>query len=134
MIYDVIYSLLILIEKLAFFNKQLKGFIIPFKKSLWHRCFPVSFAKFLRTPFFIEHLRWLLLQLIWKGKDHQFQFKKLPFEIITRQLKKYWGLTSSHRRCSVRKGVLWNFAKFTGITCVRVSFLINLQDPGLQIY
>ena len=31
------------------------------KKSLWHRCFPVNFAKFLRTPFFTEHLRWLLL-------------------------------------------------------------------------
>ena len=26
------------------------------KKSLWHRCFPVNFAKFLRTPFFTEHL------------------------------------------------------------------------------
>ena len=23
------------------------------KKRLWHRCFPVNFAKFLRTPFFI---------------------------------------------------------------------------------
>ena len=22
------------------------------KKSLWHRCFPVNFVKFLRTPFF----------------------------------------------------------------------------------
>ena len=32
-----------------------------FKKRLWHRCFPVSFAKFLRTPFLTEHLRWLLL-------------------------------------------------------------------------
>ena len=27
-----------------------------FKKRLWHRCFPVNFAKFLRTPFFKEHL------------------------------------------------------------------------------
>ena len=26
-----------------------------------HRCFPVKFEKFLRTPFFTEHLRWLLL-------------------------------------------------------------------------
>ena len=33
------------------------------KKRLWHRCFPVNFVKFLRTPFFIEHLCWLLLQL-----------------------------------------------------------------------
>ena len=31
------------------------------KKTLWHRCFPVNFAKFLRTPFLTEHLRRLLL-------------------------------------------------------------------------
>ena len=31
------------------------------KKRLWHRCLPVNFAKFLRTPFLTEHLRWLLL-------------------------------------------------------------------------
>ena len=31
------------------------------KKRLWHRCFPVNFAKILRTTFFIEHLRRLLL-------------------------------------------------------------------------
>ena len=31
------------------------------KKRLWHRCFPVNFAKFLRTHFLTEHLRWLLL-------------------------------------------------------------------------
>ena len=27
-----------------------------FKKSLWHKGFPVNFAKFLRTFFFTEHL------------------------------------------------------------------------------
>ena len=32
------------------------------KKRLWHRCFPVKFAKFLRTPFLTEHLQWLLLK------------------------------------------------------------------------
>ena len=26
------------------------------KKGLWHRCFPVNFAKFLGAPFFTEHL------------------------------------------------------------------------------
>ena len=31
------------------------------KKRLWHRCFSVNFAIFLRTPFFIEHLWWLFL-------------------------------------------------------------------------
>ena len=28
-----------------------------------HRCFSVNFVKFLRSPFFIEHLWWLLLNL-----------------------------------------------------------------------
>ena len=31
------------------------------KRSFWQRCFPVNFTKFLKTPFFTEHLRWLLL-------------------------------------------------------------------------
>ena len=31
------------------------------KKRLLHRCFPVNFAKFLRTPFLTEYLRWMLL-------------------------------------------------------------------------
>ena len=34
---------------------------------------------------------------------------------------------SSHLRCSVRKGVLRNFTKFTGKHLFRVSFLIKLQ-------
>ena len=33
------------------------------KKRLWPRCFPRNFVKFLRTPFFIEHLWWLLLMI-----------------------------------------------------------------------
>ena len=34
------------------------------KKRLWYRYFfPGNFVKFLRTPFLIEHLRWLLLVL-----------------------------------------------------------------------
>ena len=31
------------------------------KNRRWHKCLPVNFAKFLRIPFFIEHLWWLLL-------------------------------------------------------------------------
>ena len=38
------------------------------KKRLWHRCFPVNFAKFLRTPF-SEHFWWLVLNFkIWVYK------------------------------------------------------------------
>ena len=29
------------------------------KKKLWHRCFPVDFAKFLRTPFFYSFAKFL---------------------------------------------------------------------------
>ena len=36
------------------------------KEKLWHRCFHMNFAKFLRTPFLAEHLWWLLLvKLTW---------------------------------------------------------------------
>ena len=34
------------------------------KKKLWHRCFPVNFVKFLRTPFCTDHLWWLLYLFI----------------------------------------------------------------------
>ena len=34
------------------------------KKRLWHRFFPVNYVKFLRTPFFTQHLRWLLLTIV----------------------------------------------------------------------
>ena len=36
---------------------------VPFcqRTRLWHRSFPVNFAKFLRIPFFIEYLWWLFL-------------------------------------------------------------------------
>ena len=33
----------------------------PVPERLWHRCFPVNFAKFLRKPFFTEHLQRLFL-------------------------------------------------------------------------
>ena len=36
------------------------------KKSLWHRCFPVSLVKFERKPFFTKHRRWLLLDIFRK--------------------------------------------------------------------
>ena len=44
---------------------------------------------------------------------------------------------SSHRRCSVRKGVIGNFTKFTENTSTRVSlqviFLINVPQPQANI-
>ena len=52
------------------------------KKRLWQRCFPVNFVKYLRTPFFIEHLWWLvLLFFYWKevNKKLQDSFCKMEY-------------------------------------------------------
>ena len=39
-----------------FFNKVASKVCNFIEKRLWHRCFPVTFTKFLRTPFLTEHL------------------------------------------------------------------------------
>ena len=44
-----------------FFKKSCLRPATFLEKRLWHRCFPVNFAKFLKTPFFTEHVQWLLL-------------------------------------------------------------------------
>ena len=44
----------------------LNYFFLFHRKTLWHRCFPVNFVKFLRTPFSVEQLLWLLLNLFQK--------------------------------------------------------------------
>ena len=36
------------------------------KKRIWHRCFPVNFAKYLRTAFPTEHIWWLLVVFLEK--------------------------------------------------------------------
>ena len=56
-----------------------------FKKRLWHRCFAENFVKFLRTPFFIEQL-WWLLPLFIKNKIFQHQYQ--------REVKVYFSIFS----------------------------------------
>ena len=80
-------------------------------KTLWHRCFLVNFAKFLRPLFFIEHLPWLLLLIVsictavlqalhafqikrdLKSRDMQFFLQDVPNEIfkIFKYLKTTWN-------------------------------------------
>ena len=48
-----------------FFNKN--AVLSPatlLKKKLWHRCFPANSVKFIKTPFYKEHLLWLFLILL----------------------------------------------------------------------
>ena len=63
------------------------------KKRLWHRCFPVNFAKFLRTPFSQNTSRRLLLALLRNvHKSYEFLSKLLFFKtyayIIIKSLKR----------------------------------------------
>ena len=47
------------------------------KKKLWHSFFPIDFVKFLRTPFFIEHLWYLLLDVvIFQGRNYKKLFRR----------------------------------------------------------
>ena len=71
------------------------SFLMKFKKRLWHRYFPVDFAKFLRTPFLTEHLWWLLLKSKSKlrtmcRKNHEnFKNSKLGCNLTSSYKKEY---------------------------------------------
>ena len=56
------------------------------KKRLWHRCFPVNFVKFPRTPFLTEHLQWLLLLLETKYIPKHFMDHLLISRLILSEL------------------------------------------------
>ena len=59
---------------------QASGLQLSLKKQLRHRCFPINFLKFLRTPFLMEHLWWLLLNLA----TFWCLFIKIEIEIVLR--------------------------------------------------
>ena len=59
-----------------------------FKTSLWHRCFPVNFAKFPRTPFFTKHLWWLLLKMIVTTFRSSYT-REPPWDIIYKNYKNF---------------------------------------------
>ena len=54
-------------------------------------------------------------------------FYQLSYLIKANKIFPLFFFRSSHRRCSVRKGILRSFAKFTGKRLCQASFLINLQ-------
>ena len=88
-------------DRVSFFNKVagLRPATL-LKKRLWHRCFPVNFAKFLRTPFLTEHLWWLLLYKC--GYIKQLQEHVLFYSTITVRDFRYKTL-------HIRTYLDWNF-------------------------
>ena len=81
------------------------------KKRLWHRCFPVNFVKFLRTPFFIEHLWWLLffIPIYFFSFTVNWDIKTLTTEAVV-------------RGCSAKKVFLEISQNSQENTCARDSF------------
>ena len=62
------------------------------KKRFWHRYFPANFAKFLRTPFFTEQLRWLLLKHSSKQPEVFYKRAVLRNFAIFTQKSLWWSL------------------------------------------
>ena len=83
------------LRQILFFNKVagLRPATL-LQKSLWHRYFPVNFVKFLRTPIFIEHLWWLLLNCTEMAKytcglKHKIQCKNLAKQFTLHSAEAY---------------------------------------------
>ena len=78
----------------SLFLNKVAGLATLSKLRLWHWRFPVNFVEFLRTPFFIEHLWWLLLSWwcysktcshkkgVCSSKQKPFMNKKINKEIM----------------------------------------------------
>ena len=47
---------------------------------------------------------------------------------------KLFAVRSNHRRCSIKKGVLENFAKLTGKNLYQSLLFIKKKDPGTSIF
>ena len=88
------------------------------KRRLWHRCFPVNFVKFLSTTFYNCFTNYESLYII--AAIHSCLIQNRSENV-----------RSNNQRCSVKKGVLRNFAKFTGKNPCQRLFLIKLQALGI---
>ena len=86
---------------------------ILLKKGLWHRCFRVSFAKFLGTPFLTEDLRWMLLTY--------FVFTAFYFLETLEKTKTLWIIYST--------SINVNFLLFSSIfKCCQIVIKIQIID------
>ena len=61
---------------------------VPLLALTLRRCFYVDFAKFLRTPFCIEHLWWLLLKTLLQNTYQHLIYDRDCFEI--QKFNKMW--------------------------------------------
>ena len=104
------------------------------RTRLWRRCFPVSFAKFLRIHIFTEHLRWLLVSYSKIGGQNQI----FPVNLIAQSLH-YIIFLYKQARLRKQKEVeifvaemdIWRFCwgeKILGQTHEKINTQIKTQD------
>ena len=75
------------------------------KKRLWHRCFPVNFAKILRKRFLQDITRWLLLKMPFQASLHVI-FPYMELALMTPVLH---GLFCYSERAALLPGFLMFF-------------------------
>ena len=98
-----------------------------FKKTLWHRCFPLNFAKFLRTSFLIKHLRWLLL--ISKPKNNRSIFSQGLFEtvVLTLSWRRKWVIRNCCINTSMTTPLICRANQWTGFYMITASVMKELN-------
>ena len=93
------------------------------KKKFQHRCFPVNFVEFLRIAFFTEHLRWLLLQVIWMIAMIRRQFLIIYFSCKNYfrnwPTRTFWKICISNQKVFLtKKHVLCDSSKSVSVKLV----------------
>ena len=88
------------------------------KKSLWHRYFPVNFARFLRKPFLTEHLRWLLLAFQSESTLYSF---RTSCSKQAQYLKFKWKVTS------------WKYSHSNIIQISSLCYVAGFQTPSMKM-
>ena len=122
---------------------EIKSVLVPlpvtlFKKRLWHRCFPVFFAKFLRTSFLTEHFGWLLLKrrsdFQTKGLKRERQRERSRVRLATKAVLQYPTLIQSSRRdrsIDVSDNI---YGCLSGICCRYFFKIMNFLDRFRQYF
>ena len=70
-----------------FFNKVARLGLNFIKKETWHRCFPVNFAKFLRTPFYRTPPEDCFCDVLGLKESH-YKHDNYAYEKLKKQLKR----------------------------------------------
>ena len=96
---------------------------------VWHRCFPVNFAKSLRIPFLQNTSGRLLLTGARRSILQSVNYQLIVLVLLTlQQLSR-----SSSLEVLLGKGVLKICSKFTGEHSCRSAISINLQSNFIEI-